>query len=62
MRDQTEWVETVELGWNQVVGTDADMIMQAYGRIDSIERSVDKNPYGDGCSAQKIINILKSKY
>ena len=27
LRDETEWVETVEAGWNRVVGTDAETIV-----------------------------------
>ena len=29
LRDETEWVETVEAGWNQVVGADRQAILQA---------------------------------
>lgn len=29
LRRETEWVETVEAGWNKVVGTDADAIVRA---------------------------------
>lgn len=29
LRDETEWTETLERGWNQLVGTDPDTIMQA---------------------------------
>lgn len=30
LRDQTEWVETVELGWNQLAGADRRQILQAF--------------------------------
>lgn len=29
MRDETEWVETVENGWNLLVGSDKNAIIQA---------------------------------
>ncbi len=29
LRDETEWIETTERGWNQVVGADADRIAEA---------------------------------
>lgn len=54
MRDQTEWVETVQHGWNIVVGADRDAIVDAvqsfrpphaqpqlYGGLDVAERCVD---------------------
>ncbi|MDT9106017.1 UDP-N-acetylglucosamine 2-epimerase, partial [Escherichia coli] len=30
MRDETEWLETVELGWNQLAGADRSRILEAY--------------------------------
>ena len=32
MRDETEWTETLEGGWNQIVGADADAIVAAIAR------------------------------
>lgn len=29
LRDETEWVETIERGWNRIVGADADRIAEA---------------------------------
>jgi len=29
LRDETEWKETVESGWNQLVGTDSQRILRA---------------------------------
>ena len=29
MRDETEWVETVEAGWNRLAGADRNAILQA---------------------------------
>jgi UDP-N-acetylglucosamine 2-epimerase len=31
LRDQTEWVETVELGWNQLAGAEKQRILHAFG-------------------------------
>ena len=33
LRDLTEWVETVEAGWNQVVGAKTEKIVRAVGQI-----------------------------
>lgn len=62
MRDQTEWVELVEIGANILVGADKNKI------IAGIEGSINKevvdanNLYGGGKATQKIMSaILKNK-
>ncbi len=39
MRDETEWVETVEDGWNLLVGADKDSIIRSCVRIRAVERA-----------------------
>jgi UDP-GlcNAc3NAcA epimerase len=58
LRDETEWVELVELGWNMVVPPqNADSVASAIlGSLD--RRGREGSPYGDGASAQKIVEIL----
>ena len=56
MRDETEWVETVELGCNEIVGASHDAIFEAFRRACSRPRpSIDARPYGDGVSAKSIV-------
>ena len=62
MRDETEWVETVELGWNQVVGANMDKILKAFKNKDIHKNIRQSEPYGDGLSAQKIIQIIYKMY
>lgn len=58
LRDQTEWVETVQTGWNQVVGADRQRIVQA---VQSFVRPVDHPQlYVDGSAAQKCVSYLES--
>ncbi|MBT9136464.1 MAG: UDP-2,3-diacetamido-2,3-dideoxy-D-glucuronate 2-epimerase [Firmicutes bacterium] len=59
MRDETEWVETVDAGWNCLVGADADRIVQA--AEDALTGRVARHvvmPYGDGRAAEKIVAHL----
>jgi len=56
LREETEWVETVEVGWNRLVGTDRDAIISA---VKSWRPSGERPPvYGDGQAAEKISEIL----
>jgi UDP-GlcNAc3NAcA epimerase len=59
MRDETEWVETVESGWNCLVGADPDRITRAVD--DALSGRVARHavkPYGDGHAAEKIVSHL----
>lgn len=57
MRDETEWVETVEMGWNTLTGASKERIMSA--ALSSSQPSMNKNNvYGDGRASVKIIDLL----
>jgi UDP-GlcNAc3NAcA epimerase len=56
LRDETEWVELVESGWNIIAGTDPDRIES--GIRDTAELHVDHSLYGDGKSAEAIVDAL----
>ncbi len=60
LRDETEWIETVELGWNKIVGADSDKIREAYA-IRSQGKEIGE-PFGNGFAAHKILQILKEKF
>jgi len=56
LREETEWVETVQAGWNQLVGISTEKIVNA---VETWFPSSDRPPfYGDGYAAQKIVEIL----
>lgn len=57
VRNETEWVELLRLGWNRLVSADAEGIAKAVG--DAIGTTGQNGaPYGDGRAAEKIIGVL----
>jgi UDP-N-acetylglucosamine 2-epimerase len=61
LRDETEWVETVEAGWNILAGADSQRIIEAVTQVDSTTRAEWKPFYGDGRTAEKICEIISRK-
>ncbi len=57
LRDDTEWVETVEAGWNILTGAEKDRIIKACKSLDE-ERPPYRELYGDGHAADKIIEVI----
>ncbi len=59
MRDETEWVETVDLGWNRLVGASSDSILTAVTEIvENLGQTEKSTPYGRGNAASEIIAYL----
>jgi len=60
LRERTEWVETVEDGWNVLVGANKEKIMNA---IEEFEPKGDTYMYrfGDGKASKKISRILRGE-
>ncbi|NHX36809.1 MULTISPECIES: non-hydrolyzing UDP-N-acetylglucosamine 2-epimerase [Halolamina] len=59
MRDETEWVETVDAGWNTIVGADYDEISDALER-DWEQPAQKPEPYGDGNAAREVRMALET--
>lgn len=59
LRDETEWLETVEAGWNQIVGADPDKILEAW-RIAGNPTGHTPNLYGAGNAAHHILETLSA--
>ncbi len=57
LRGETEWVETVESGWNRITGADTKRIITAYKNL-SVPSAQEKL-YGDGHASEKIVELLR---
>lgn len=62
MRDQTEWTETVEHGWNTLVGADRDAIVCAYRRQSESARPARPPLYGDGDASSRIVALVRAAF
>ncbi len=58
LRHETEWTETVESGWNALVGPSACHIVKAFIECDEKTRPTMTGVYGDGTAAQQIVEEL----
>jgi UDP-N-acetylglucosamine 2-epimerase (non-hydrolysing) len=56
LRESTEWVETIEDGWNVLVGTKKDLIINAIAEFNP--NSKQRDVFGDGNASDKILKIL----
>ena len=56
MRDETEWVETVEDGWNVLVGADKEKIVSAARSFDP--HSEQREMFGKGDASQRIVEVI----
>jgi UDP-N-acetylglucosamine 2-epimerase len=60
LREETEWVETIQSGWNVLTGTEAKRILREVGRSEKRRRHPEGNKiFGDGKAGEKIVEILR---
>jgi UDP-N-acetylglucosamine 2-epimerase len=59
LRDNTEWIETVEDGWNILVGTNIEKIMDAINHFKP--KGKQRDLFGTGDASVKIVKILEDK-
>jgi len=68
LRDNTEWVETVELGANHLTGSNTKLIVKAAGKILDGRKRLGKgsvkmpNPFGNGRASEKILKIIRTLF
>jgi len=61
LRDETEWVETVDSGNNILAGVEPGSIKKAVKTFGKKRKAVFPEFYGDGNSAKKIVDLLCAK-
>jgi len=59
VRPETEWVETVDLGWNVLVAPERDAIVEAVHR--PAPHATEETPYGDGSAAVRVVDELLAR-
>lgn len=62
LRETTEWVETVEAGWNRLVDLDADAAIQALRELSPLRNGTIPDPgiYGGGNAGERVADELAS--
>jgi UDP-N-acetylglucosamine 2-epimerase (non-hydrolysing)/UDP-GlcNAc3NAcA epimerase len=58
LRDTTEWVETVELGWNRLVGLDRHVTLDALASLSKPTRRPEL--YGGGHAGERVVAALEA--
>lgn len=63
MRDETEWRETIESGWNVLVGADSNSIVNNVRNFyETAPRLCSKKPYGNGDASLKITDTIYREF
>jgi UDP-N-acetylglucosamine 2-epimerase len=58
LRERTEWLETVELGWNRLAGLDRERVLEA---LEHLERPpAHPELYGGGRAGELVVNAIEA--
>jgi len=58
LRDETEWVETVQVGWNKLVGVVSERILESW--LSFAPPAEHPSIFGDGTAGERIAQILNN--
>ncbi|HOD55111.1 MAG TPA: UDP-N-acetylglucosamine 2-epimerase, partial [Candidatus Cloacimonadota bacterium] len=56
LRNETEWIETLDHNWNILCGTDTEKIIRAINETCGEQSNL--QAFGDGNAAEKIIKLI----
>jgi UDP-N-acetylglucosamine 2-epimerase len=59
LRDQTEWIETIDTGWNRLSSIDVSSIVRNIESMNFVSNNDYVDLYGNGNTAQKIVDIIE---
>ena len=59
LRDETEWVELVQQGYNVITGANKSRIKEQVDIMSTKKSNFDKNLYGNGKASEVIADFLK---
>ncbi len=62
LRDETEWVELIENGYNKLGGANPFLIKKYFNQITEVDFTNEKPLYGEGCISDKIVRILQEDF
>ncbi|MEM3061854.1 MAG: UDP-N-acetylglucosamine 2-epimerase (non-hydrolyzing), partial [Candidatus Bathyarchaeia archaeon] len=68
LRENTEWIETIKLGANHLVGSNKLKIIESINKVIRNEKAIKKrlerlpNPFGDGRASEKMASIITSTF
>jgi UDP-N-acetylglucosamine 2-epimerase len=62
LRNETEWVETVETGWNYLAGTDKQPIINAFNIASNSDLNTPPKLFGNGNAGDLILQYLISAF
>jgi UDP-N-acetylglucosamine 2-epimerase len=60
LRDETEWSETVAVGWNKLVGTDPERVLELW--FSFIPPAEHPPIFGNGTTGKRIVQILEENF
>jgi len=58
LREQTEWVELIHHDYNRLVGSNTQLLYEAYSYFNSKKSDFSLDLYGKGKAAEKAVGII----